>query len=107
MSNNLDINKLTKQAIDIADERIRNVANGVVNDLRRYATIHKRSGDLADNIKMRERKQKKLNYVIDGGERALYKDKTYHPITFFIHEPGKKALSQVLDEARKSIKRGK
>ena len=102
-----DINKLLKDVHTLAGSKIEEVARGVERDLRQYALKaylkNKTTGDLFRNIKLTETK-KNLRYKVDGGKRSNYKNKTYHPITFFVHKDGQKALTEVLQKARKKLK---
>lgn len=90
-------------ALEIADEKIKKIASNVQNDLVVFARKHQRTGELARNITLRKMKTK-VGYTIDGGTRASYSNNSYHAITFFLHDKAKKTLTQVLKEARESIK---
>ena len=100
-SNELDLPALRKEVLQIADNKMHQVAKMVTNDLRLYALQHQRTGELMRNIKLIDSsKNSVIKYVIDGGKRADYTNKGYHPITFFIYEPAKRTLTDVLRRAR-------
>ena len=96
MSKELDLPALRKEVLQIADNKMHQVAKMVTNDLKIYALQHQRTGELMRNIKLIDDSK----YVIDGGKRADYANKGYHPITFFIYEPAKRTLTDVLRRAR-------
>lgn len=106
MSNNeLDLPALRKEVLQIADNKMHQVAKMVTTDLKIYALQHQRTGELMRNIKLiDESKNGVIKYVIDGGTRADYKNRGYNPITFFIHEPAKRTLTDVLRRARNEFK---
>ena len=95
---------LIKDAKEIAEYRIKNIALGVENDLKIYARKHRKTGDLLRNITLRQSNKKhQIAYIVDGGARINYRDKSYHPITFFVHDEGKAALTEVLRNARNKL----
>lgn len=104
-SNELDLPALRKEVLQIADNKMHEVAKMVTNDLRLYALQHQRTGELMRNIKLIDESANDVpKYVIDGGKRADYQNKGYHPITFFIYEPAKRTLTDVLRRARNEFK---
>lgn len=104
-SNELDLPALRKEVLQIADNKMHQVAKMVTNDLRLYALQHQRTGELMRNIKLLDESANGVpKYVIDGGKRADYQNKGYHPITFFIYEPAKRTLTDVLRRARNEFK---
>lgn len=104
-SNELDLPALRKEVLQIADNKMHEVAKMVTNDLRLYALQHQRTGELMRNIKLIDESANGVpKYVIDGGKRADYQNKGYHPITFFIYEPAKRTLTDVLRRARNEFK---
>ena len=102
MSNNeLDLPALRKEVLQIADNKMHQVAKMVTNDLKIYALQHQRTGDMLRNIRLLNESSNGVpKYVVDGGKRADYANKGYHPITFFIYEPAKRTLTDVLRRAR-------
>ena len=105
MSNELDLPALRKEVLQIADNKMHEVAKMVTNDLRLYALQHQRTGELMRNIKLIDESANGVpKYVIDGGKRADYKNRGYNPITFFIYEPAKRTLTDVLRRARNEFK---
>lgn len=101
MSDELDLPALRKEVLQIADNKMHQVAKMVTNDLRLYALQHQRTGDMLRNIRLLNESSNGVpKYIIDGGKRADYANKGYHPITFFIYEPAKRTLTDVLRRAR-------
>ena len=84
-----------------ADRRIKKMADDLLFKLQKHARQHQRTGDLARNIVLN--KEKLGHYIIDGGYRNTYSDRTYHAIHFFVHEDGKKALEQALNDVIKDL----
>ena len=95
----------------IADDAVRDVAQGVMDDLRFYARRHQRTGELSRNIKMTVKQKAKqgqtATYLVDGGDRSNYTDKSYHALVFLAprHYPdGARTLTRVLKDARQKLK---
>ena len=96
---------------DNLDDAVRNVAQGIADDLRLYARRHVRTGELARNIKMTVKQKAKQGqtaaYLVDGGNRSNYSDKSYHALVFLAprHYPdGARTLTRVLKDARQKLK---
>ena len=103
--NDFNLDKLIKDAHALAEDKIYQVAKDVQGELKIYARKHKKTGELSRNITMKKTtKNGSFSYIIDGGTRSNYKDKSYHPLTFFVHQEGKDALTQILKHARNKIK---
>ena len=103
-----ELEAINEAAYKLADDKLREVADDVKQNLKSYAMAHKRTGLLNKNIKLTRKEYKnksgKFYYTIDGGERSNYGGKSYHPITFFKHESGKRKLTETLRKARENIK---
>lgn len=104
MNDDVTFNSLQKEAHRISDDIIRGVSKDLHHDLVSYALKHRQSGDLARNITLTKKKNG-IGYIIDGGTRAKYRDKTYHPMVFFVDNKakGQEALSRALTDARRNI----
>lgn len=98
-----DMKPITKAALTLADDRIKEVAEDVLDGLVQFARQNQRTGELARNITLRKMKTKR-GYTIDGGVRENYTNKSYHPMVFFTSEKGKTALTEVLKDAERKIK---
>lgn len=103
-----ELEAINTAAYKLADEKLQQVADDVKQELKSYAMSHKRTGLLNKNIKLTRKEYKdrpgRFYYIIDGGERSNYGGKSYHPITFFKHESGKRKLTETLRKARENIK---
>ena len=103
-----ELEAINEAAYKLADDKLREVADDIKQSLKSYATAHKRTGLLNKNIKLTRKEYKnkpgRFYYIIDGGERSNYGGKSYHPITFFKHESGKRKLTETLRKARENIK---
>nr|DAK54263.1 MAG TPA: hypothetical protein [Caudoviricetes sp.] len=92
--------ELEKEALEIADNKLQEIADEIADDLTAYAKAHKRTGLLARNIHV-EKTDK--GYLISGGTRADYGGKSYHPATFFKYTPAQAELQSALNKARGKI----
>lgn len=95
----------------IADDAVRDIAQGVMDDLRLYARRHKRTGELSRNIRMTTKQQAKngktATYLVDGSERSNYSDKSYHALVFLAPRripDGARTLTRVLKDARQKLR---
>lgn len=95
----------------IADDAVRDVAQGVMDDLRLYARRHQRTGELSRNIRMTVKQKAKQSqtatYMVDGSERSNYSDKSYHALVYLgpRHYPdGARTLTRVLRDARQKLR---
>lgn len=93
--------ELEKEALEIADNKLREIADEIADDLTAYAKAHKRTGLLARNIHV-EKTDK--GYLVSGGTRADYGGKSYNPATFFKYKPAQTELQTALNKARGQIK---
>lgn len=92
---------LEREALTLADDKLREIADEIADDLTAYAKAHKRTGLLARNIHV-EKTDK--GYLVSGGTRADYGGKSYHPVTFFKYKPAQTELQTALNKARGQIK---
>lgn len=111
MSNNDSIDNIIDNARALADDAVRDVAQGVMDDLRLYARRHARTGELSRNIKMtmthKAKPGESATYLVDGGKRSSYSDKSYHAMVYLAprHYPdGARTLTKVLQDARRKLK---
>ena len=98
-----EFNSLKSTALKIADDKLLFIAKNITKDLQIYSRTHRRSGDLLKNIKYSKGKQPHT-YKVDAGKREDYNDKSYHAITFFVHDKANKALAKTIEKARDSLK---
>ena len=101
-----ELEAINTAAYKLADEKLQQVADDVKQELKSYATAHKRTGLLNKNIKLTRKEYKnkpgRFYYIIDGGERSNYGGKSYLPITFFKHESGKRKLQKLYEKQEKT-----
>lgn len=98
------MSEIGTEVMRMVDDNLKNVADGVLMDLRKYAIQHKRTGDLARNIRrVRLQRNTVYAYRIEGGSLSGYRDNRYHPIVFFTSESGKRALTDALKSARDKL----
>nr|DAS82204.1 MAG TPA: putative tail-component [Caudoviricetes sp.] len=95
----------------IADDAVRDVAQGVMDDLRLYARRHQRTGELARNIRLMVKNKAKpgqsATYLVDGSERSSYSNKSYHALVYLAPRripDGARTLTKVLQDARQRLK---
>ena len=93
--------ELEREALEIADNKLREIADEIADDLTAYAKAHKRTGMLARTIHV-EKTDK--GYLVSGGTRADYSNNSYHAITFFKFAPAQAELQTALNKARGQIK---
>lgn len=93
--------ELEREALEIANVKLKEIADDLADDLTAYAKAHKRTGLLARNIHV-EKTDK--GYLVSGGTRADYGGKSYHPVTFFKYKPAQTELQTALNKARGQIK---
>lgn len=93
--------ELEREALEIANVKLKEIADNLADELTAYAKAHKRTGLLARNIHV-EKTDK--GYLISGGTRADYGGKSYHPVTFFKYAPAQTTLQNALNKARGQIK---
>lgn len=93
--------ELEREALTLADNKLREIADEIADDLTAYAKAHKRTGLLARNIHVEKIDE---GYLISGGTRADYGGKSYHPATFFKYKPAQTELQTALNKARGQIK---
>lgn len=102
---------LTEDVRAIADDAVRDIAQGVMDDLRLYARRHQRTGELSRNIRMTVKQQAKngktATYLVDGNKRSTYSNETYHAMVFLSPRripDGARTLTRVLKDARQKLK---
>ena len=93
--------ELEKEALEIADNKLREIADDLADELTAYAKAHKRTGELARAIKVEKTDN---GYKVTGGTRADYSNNSYHAITFFKYKPAQTELQTALNKARGQIK---
>lgn len=101
--NRLDqfIRDITRDAHNIGNEQTKEIAEDVRDTLRNYATAHRKTGELARNIRLiDEHKRDMAVYRVDASTRTDYTDKSYHAMTFFTYDPAKRALANILKKYR-------
>ena len=110
MSNNFE-EALADNVRAIADDAVRDIAQGVMDDLRLYARRHQRTGELSRNIRMTVKQKAKTGqtaaYLVDGSERSNYSDKSYHALVFLAPRripDGARTLTRVLKDARPNLR---
>lgn len=110
MSND-DMKDLADNVRAVADDAVRNVAQGIADDLRLYARRHVRTGELARNIRLMVKNKAKpgqsATYLVDGSERSAYSNRSYHALVFLAPRripDGARTLTKVLQDARQKLK---
>lgn len=97
--------ELKAKAITIATDELFTVAKELKQDLEGSAKKHKRTGELARNIKLTKKGgSKDITFVVDGGIRSQYTNNSYHPMFFLHDKQGKIELTNALLKARKKLK---
>lgn len=89
--------ELEREALTIADVKLKEIADNLADDLTAYAKAHKRTGELARAIKVEKTDN---GYKVTGGTRADYSNNSYHAITFFKYNPAQVTLQNALNKAR-------
>lgn len=92
--------ELEKEALTIANVKLKEIADNLADELTAYAKAHKRTGELARAIKVEKTDN---GYKVAGGTRADYSNNSYHAITFFKYNPARAALQDALNKARGKI----
>ena len=103
LMNRLDqfIRDITREAHDIGDEQTKAIAEDVRDTLVNYARAHRKTGELARNIRLTDGHRRDMAvYHIDASTRTDYTDKSYHAMTFFTYDPAKIALANILKKYR-------
>lgn len=110
MSND-NMDQIADNVRAVADDAVRNVAQGIADDLRLYARRHVRTGELARNIRLMVKNKAKpgqsATYLVDGSERSAYSNKSYHALVFLAPRripDGARTLTKVLQDARQKLK---
>lgn len=110
MSND-NMDNIANNVRAVADDAVRNVAQGIADDLRLYARRHVRTGELARNIRLTQKSKAKpgqsATYMVDGGERASYSNRSYHALVFLAPRripDGARTLTKVLQDARQKLR---
>ena len=91
--------ELEKEALTIANVKLKEIADNLADELTAYAKAHKRTGELARAIKVEKTDN---GYEVTGGTRADYNN-SYHAITFFKYTPAQATLQNALNKARGKI----
>lgn len=89
--------ELEKEALTIANVKLKEIADNLSDELTAYAKAHKRTGELARAIKVEKTDN---GYKVTGGTRADYSNNSYHAITFFKYDPAQVTLQNALNKAR-------
>lgn len=89
--------ELEKEALTIANVKLKEIADNLADELTAYAKAHKRTGELARAIKVEKTDN---GYKVTGGTRADYSNNNYHAITFFKYNPAQVTLQNALNKAR-------
>lgn len=92
--------ELEKEALTIANVKLKEIADNLADELTAYAKAHKRTGELARAIKVEKTDN---GYKVTGGTRADYSNNSYHAITFFKYNPAQVTLQNALNKARGKI----
>lgn len=90
-------NELEKEALTIANVKLKEIADNLADELTAYAKAHKRTGELARAITVEKTDN---GYKVTGGTRADYSNNSYHAITFFKYNPARATLQDALNKAR-------
>lgn len=90
-------NELEKEALTLANVKLKEIADNLADELTAYAKAHKRTGELARAIKVEKTDN---GYKVTGGTRADYSNNSYHAITFFKYNPAQVTLQNALNKAR-------
>lgn len=93
-------NELEKEALTLANVKLKEIADNLADELTAYAKAHKRTGELARAIKVEKTDN---GYKVTGGTRADYSNNSYHAITFFKYNPAQATLQNALNKARGKI----
>lgn len=89
--------ELEKEALTIANVKLKEIADNLADELTAYAKAHKRTGELARAINVEKTDN---GYKVTGGTRADYSNNSYHAITFFKYNPAQVTLQNALNKAR-------
>ena len=89
--------ELEKDALTLANVKLKEIADDLADELTAYAKAHKRTGELARAIKVEKTDN---GYKVTGGTRADYSNNSYHAITFFKYNPAQVTLQNALNKAR-------
>lgn len=89
--------ELEKEALTLANVKLKEIADELADDLTAYAKAHKRTGELARAIKVEKTNN---GYKVTSGTRADYSNNSYHAITFFKYTPAQATLQNALNKAR-------
>ena len=92
--------ELEKEALTLANVKLKEIADNLADELTAYAKAHKRTGELARAIKVEKTDD---GYKVTGGTRADYNNNSYHAITFFKYNPAQVTLQNALNKARGKI----
>ena len=92
--------ELEKEALTLANVKLKEIADNLADELTVYAKAHKRTGELARAIKVEKTDN---GYKVTGGTRADYSNNSYHAITFFKYNPAQVTLQNALNKARGKI----
>lgn len=92
--------ELEKEALTLANVKLKEIADNLADELTAYAKAHKRTGELARAIKVVKTDN---GYKVTGGTRADYSNNSYHAITFFKYNPAQVTLQNALNKARGKI----
>lgn len=92
--------ELEREALTLANVKLKEIADNLADDLTAYAKAHKRTGELARAIKVEKTDN---GYKVTGGTRADYSNNSYHAITFFKFAPAQAELQSALNKARGKI----
>ena len=92
--------ELEKEALTLANVKLKEIADNLADELTAYAKAHKRTGELARAIKVEKTDN---GYKVTGGTRADYSNNSYHAITFFKYKPAQTTLQNALNKARGKI----
>lgn len=89
--------ELEKEALTLANVKLKEIADNLADELTAYAKAHKRTGELARAIKVEKTDN---GHKVTGGTRADYSNNSYHAITFFKYNPAQLTLQNALNKAR-------
>lgn len=95
------IRGLKKDVISESDKRISGYTETFRGELVKTARKHAVTGELARNIYKVRRGENR--YEVNGGSRASYTDKSYHPMFFLVKDDGVEALRNALEKTEKVI----
>lgn len=95
------IRGLKKDVILESDKRISGYAETFRGELVKTARKHAVTGELARNLYKVKRGDNR--YEVNGGSRAHYTDKSYHPMFFLVKDDGVEAFVKAMDKTKKVI----